>query len=80
MIKFFKTNKIQILKFVVVGLGSTILNFCIYSITYALTLRINLASFAGYAGGLLNSFYFADNWVFARPRNKKIIMHFSSFF
>ena len=71
MIKFFKTNKIQILKFAVVGLGSTILNFCIYSIIYTLTLSINLASFAGYSGGLLNSFHFADNWVFTRPRNKK---------
>ena len=25
----------------------------------------------GYAGGLLNSFYFSDNWVFIRSRNKK---------
>ena len=71
MIKFFKTNKIQILKFAVVGLGSTILNFCIYSIIYTLTLSINLASFTGYVGGLLNSFHFADNWVFTKQRNKK---------
>ena len=71
MIKFFKTNKIQILKFTVVGLGSTILNFCIYSIIYTLTLSINLASFTGYVGGLLNSFHFADNWVFTKQRNKK---------
>ena len=25
----------------------------------------------GYIGGLLNSFYFSDNWVFTRSRNKK---------
>ena len=25
----------------------------------------------GYIGGLLNSFYFSDKWVFTRSRNKK---------
>ena len=71
MIRFFKNNKIQILKFASVGLVSTALNFCIYFIIYNLTLKINLASFMGYIGGLLNSFYFSDNWVFARSGNKK---------
>ena len=71
MIRFFKINKIQIFKFAGVGFGSTLLNFCIYSIVYHLTLRINLASFIGYSCGLLNSFYFSDNWVFTRTRNKK---------
>ena len=71
MISFFKKNKIQILKFSLVGLGSTILNFCVYFIVYNITLRINLASFIGYSLGLLNSFYFSDNWVFMRSINKK---------
>ena len=71
MRRFFKKNKIQIFKFVVVGLGSTILNFCIYSIIYKLTFSINLASFFGYFVGLLNSFYFSDNWVFSNSRSKK---------
>ena len=56
----------------VVGLGSTILNFCIYSIVYNLNLGINLASFIGYTCGILNSFYFSDKWVFTKFRNKKI--------
>ena len=72
MRRFFKKNKIQILKFALVGLGSNILNFCIYSILYRLNLGINLASFIGYNSGLLNSFYFSDNWVFNRSTNKKI--------
>ena len=71
MRRFFKKNKIQILKFIIVGLGSTALNFCIYSIIYKLTFAINLASFIGYSVGLLNSFYFSDNWVFSGSRNKK---------
>ncbi len=72
MRRFFKKNKIQIFKFALVGLGSNILNFCIYSILYRLNLGINLASFIGYSSGLLNSFYFSDNWVFNRSTNKKI--------
>ena len=71
MIRFIKKNKIQILKFGLVGLGSTLLNFCIYLIVYHLTLKIILASFIGYSCGLLNSFYFSDNWVFTGSRNKK---------
>ena len=71
MISFFKKNKIQIFKFAFVGLGSTILNFCIYSLFYNLKLGINLSSSIGYICGLLNSFYFSDNWVFPRSRNKK---------
>ena len=30
-----------------------------------------MASFIGYTFGLLNSFYFSDNWVFSSSRNKK---------
>ena len=60
------------------GLGSTILNFCIYSILYNLTLSINIASIMGYISGLLNSFYFSDKWVFIRSRNKKT--NYSLFF
>ena len=71
MIRFLKRNKVQILKFVVVGLGSSIINFCFYSIVYSLNLGINLASLIGYICGLLNSFYFSDTWVFSRSRNKK---------
>ena len=72
LIRFFKKNKIQILKFAFVGLGSTLLNYLIYSIIYNLTLRISLASFIGYISGLLNSFYFSDNWIFTKSRDKKI--------
>tara|TARA_Y100000589_G_scaffold7443_1_gene6334 strand:+ start:256 stop:648 length:393 start_codon:yes stop_codon:yes gene_type:complete len=73
LISFYKKNKIQIIKFAVVGLGSNVLNFCIYSIIYNLSLGISLASFIGYVCGLLNSFYFSVNWVFIKSRNKKTI-------
>jgi len=70
LIRFLKKNKIQILKFGLVGLGSTFLNFCIYSIVYHLTLIINLASFLGYLSGLITTFYFSNNWTFTKSRYK----------
>ena len=64
----------------VVGLGSTILNFCIYSIVYNLNLGINLASFIGYTCGILNSFYFSDKWVFPSSRGKDLNYSLTIFF
>ena len=72
LIRFLKKNKIQILKFALVGLGSTLLNFCIYSIVYYLTSIINLASILGYFSGLINTFYFSNNWTFTNSRYKNI--------
>jgi len=72
LIRFLRKNKIQILKFGLVGLGSTFLNFCIYSIVYQLTLKINLASILGYFSGLFTSFYFSNNWTFSESRYKNL--------
>ncbi len=72
MIRFIRKNKKQILKFAIVGLGSTFLNFAVYSFVYSATNLINLASFLGYLFGLLNSFYFSDKWVFSNSRDKKL--------
>ena len=72
LIRFIQKNKIQILKFALVGLGSTLLNFCIYSIVYYLTSIINLASILGYFSGLINTFYFSNNWTFKKSRYKNL--------
>ena len=60
------------MKFGLVGLGSTFLNFCVYSIVYKITLTINLASFLGYFSGLLTTFYFSNNWTFSKARHNKL--------
>ena len=72
LIRFLKKNKVQILKFAFVGLGSTFLNFCVYSIIYHFTLTINLASFLGYSSGLFTTFYFSNNWTFTKSRYKNL--------
>ena len=60
------------MKFGLVGLGSTFLNFCVYSIVYQLTLTINLASFLGYFSGLFTTFYFSNKWTFSNSRYKNL--------
>ena len=60
------------MKFGLVGLGSTFLNFCVYSIVYKLTLTINFASFLGYFSGLSTTFYFSNNWTFSKARYKNL--------
>ena len=72
LVRFFKKNKIQILKFGLVGLGSTFLNFCIYSFVFNFTSRINFASFVGYLSGLFTTFYLSNNWTFSKSRYKNL--------
>ena len=72
LIGFLKKNKIQILKFGIVGIGSTFLNFCVYSIVYHLTLTINLASSLGYLSGLFTTFYLSNSWTFTKSRYKNL--------
>ncbi len=68
MISFLNNNKIQILRFIIAGLISSILNLIIYKLVYFLTSNINLSSILGYCVGLLNSFLFSSKWVFAKYR------------
>ena len=70
MRRFIAKNKIQILKFIIVGALSSILNFLVYKLIYVLTSNINFSSVLGYSIGLLNSFLFSSKWVFS---NKKFI-------
>ena len=53
-------------------MGSTCLNFCVYSIVYQLTLIINLASFLGYFSGLFTTVYFSNHWTFSKARYKNL--------
>jgi len=75
---FIKNHKIQIFKFLIVGVFSSILNFLVYKSIYISTANINLASVVGYCIGLLNSFLFSSRWVFSNNRcirlNKAFIL------
>ena len=72
MFNFIKKNKFQILRFIIVGVLSTLLNFFSYSLIYYFTSNLSFASFLGYSFGLLNSFYFSNKWVFQNLRNRRL--------
>ena len=60
MMKFFK----EIQRFIIIGLGSNVLNFIVYAFLYKIELSLSIAATCGYIIGLLNSFYFGKTWVF----------------
>tara|TARA_Y100001935_G_scaffold145424_1_gene120204 strand:- start:175 stop:582 length:408 start_codon:yes stop_codon:yes gene_type:complete len=66
--RFINNNKVQIFKFIIVGIFSSILNFLVYKSIYIFTAHINFASFLGYCIGLLNSFLLSRKWVFSNKR------------
>ena len=68
LIRFIRKNKIQISRFITVGIFSSLLNFLVYKFTYILTSNINLSSISGYCIGILNSFLFSSKWVFSNNR------------
>ena len=65
---FIKKHKIQISKFLIVGIFSSILNFLVFKSVYIFTSNINLSSILGYFIGLLNSFLFSSKWVFSNNK------------
>ena len=68
MRRFINKHKIQILKFLIVGVFSSFLNFLVFKSIYMFTSNINLSSILGYCTGLLNSFLFSSKWVFLNNR------------
>ena len=69
---FFLKNKYQIIKFIIVGLISSLLNFLVYSLLYQSSININIASLAGYSTGILNSFFFSKVWIFHGFQTKRL--------
>ena len=76
---FINKNKIQISKFVIVGVFSSILNFLVFKLTYIFTSNINLSSVLGYCIGLINSFLFSREWVFSNNRYIRLDKAFIKF-
>ena len=68
----------QFKKFVIVGFGSTSMNYVTFSILYNISGLIILSSVFGYLIGLSNSYFFGLKWVFkTKSKNfKKTIIKF----
>jgi len=56
----------ELSRFLVVGIGSNVLNYIAYLFTYMLGTSLAIASGVGYLVGLYNSYYFGKTWVFNR--------------
>lgn len=54
----------ELARFLIVGVGSNLLNFLVYLLAHASGAPLVVASVAGYLAGLLNSYYFGRSWVF----------------
>lgn len=55
----------EMTRFLVVGVGSNLLNFVVYVLTHAVIgAPLIVASTAGYLAGILNSYHFGRIWVF----------------
>ena len=58
--------KKDLFRFILVGLGSNIINFSIYILIYFLFENLFIGTFLGYIFGLYFSFYFGRIWVFGK--------------
>ena len=58
--------KKDLFRFILVGLGSNIINFSIYILIYFLFENLFIGTFLGYMFGLYFSFYFGRIWVFGK--------------
>ena len=58
--------KKDLFRFILVGLGSNIINFSIYILIYLFFENLFIGTFLGYIFGLYFSFYFGRIWVFGK--------------
>lgn len=55
---------VELLRFLFVGVGSTVINFVVYFLVYSIGVSLFAAAVAGYSVGLFFSYYFGRIWVF----------------
>jgi putative flippase GtrA len=60
----------EMLRFFCVGLASNLINYVIYVLVRNVGASLMIASVAGYAVGLYNSYYFGRHWVFSTSQAK----------
>ena len=53
-------------RYLVVGVGSNIVNFMCYLVLYSMGISLYFASFVGYISGLYFSYMYGRIWVFGR--------------
>lgn len=64
-----KENFYQLLRFGLVGVMNTLVDFGVYQLLVWLGLHYALAQCLSYSCGLLNSYFFNSRWTFRREKN-----------
>lgn len=72
----------EIARYLIVGIGSNLLNFLTYSFLYIIGIEIFIASFLGYLFGLAISYTFGRIWVFGKKfeSSKRTIISFMAIY
>lgn len=64
--RFSRAGVIQLIKFNLVGVLNTLVDFLIYTVLFSLGVNYLLAQVVAYAGGMTNSYLFNRYWTFAQ--------------
>jgi putative flippase GtrA len=56
--------KVEMLRFLLVGLGSNMINYIVFVLVLSVGASLMMGSVVGYAAGLYNSYHFSLRWVF----------------
>lgn len=64
-----KENFTQLIRFALVGVMNTLVDFCVYQLLLWLGLHYAPAQVLSYSCGLLNSYFFNSRWTFRREKN-----------
>lgn len=57
---------LELIRYLLVGISSNVINFIVYLIFYAIEFSLFIASLTGYAAGLVISYHFGRIWVFGK--------------
>ncbi len=68
----------QFLRFIIVGLLSTFINYLFYVFIFKITYNILFSSTIGYTSGILNSYLLGKKWVF-KSKKKSHFKNISKF-
>ena len=74
----FLTKQKDIQRFLVMGLLSNVINFCVYYASINININLSLSSILGYVAGLVCSYHLGRVWVFGQrfDINPKSILFF----
>ena len=74
------TISLQLVRYLIVGIGSNLINFIVYVLCYSINISLFASSLEGYSFGVFISYHFGRVWIFERTYSisKRNIIRFAS--